>query len=146
MTPASGQMNGLFALQYKAVTDFLNAAKSKDKDKLAEVVALRSPQEAATDKNKKLFAAILDQSISDAEVAEISKAFEGFTIMGHNEARSTGKLGIILSKSEQDGGQYRRTIYVRKEAKGWKVVDVSGLGHIEQPVGGIRRPTTARKR
>jgi predicted nucleotide-binding protein len=121
---------GPLALQYKAVTDFLDAVKAKNKDRLAEVVALRAPIEAATPKNKKLFSAILDQSISDAEVDEIAKALEGFQIVGNNEAKSSGRLGIIIAKTSEND-YLQRTVTVRKEAKGWRVVDISPQASID---------------
>jgi hypothetical protein len=106
---------------------FMNAVKSKDRDRIAEATALRAPQEASKDSMKKLFTMILDGSVDDERIANLAKAFEGFQIIDHNEAKSSGKYGVILGKSNNKVGQLRRTITMRKEAKGWKVCDVSGL-------------------
>ena len=80
---------------------------------------------------KKLFATIVDQSISDQSLDELATALSGFQIFGQNEAKSSGRLGIILQKSNNNGGILRRTITARREAKGWKVVDISNVGEIE---------------
>jgi hypothetical protein len=107
-----------------AVQAFLNALKSKDRDKLAEATALHS-QEEASGKNKELFAKIVDMSISDAELDDLSKKFDGFHVSGENAAKSTGKLGVYIDKPTDEGGVIRRTLTVRKEKKGWGVEDVS---------------------
>ena len=127
-----------YRTQMGAARAFLNAVKAKDKSRIAEATAIRSSTEAATSSMKRLFASITDESISDEAVAELAKSLEGFQIMGANEAKSSGRLGIILSKTNSQNGQFRRTLTVRKEAKGWKVVDIGGLGEIE----GFRRATT----
>jgi hypothetical protein len=118
-----------YTLPIGAVTAFLNAVKAKDKDRIAEATALRSTTEAHSDGMKKLFSRILDQSVSDDDVAEIAKQLEGYTIIGMNDAHSSGRQGIILGKSTRTT-QIRRTITVRHEAKGWKVVDISGQSDV----------------
>jgi hypothetical protein len=118
-----------YTLPIGAVTAFLNAVKAKDKDRIAEATALRSTTEAHSDGMKKLFAKILDQSVSDDDVAEMAKQLEGYTIIGMNDALSSGRQGIILGKASRNT-QIRRTITVRHEAKGWKVVDISGQSDV----------------
>jgi hypothetical protein len=108
-----------------AVQAFLNALKARDRDRLAEATALRSQEEAAKPKNRELFAKIVDMSISDAELDDLAKKFEGVQIAGENAAKSTGRLGIFVDKPTDDGGILRYTVTVRKEKKGWGVMDVT---------------------
>jgi hypothetical protein len=107
-----------------AVRAFLQALQAKDRDRLAEATALRSQEEAAP-KNRDIFARIVDMSISDSELDELAKRFEGYQIAGENAAKSTGRLGIFIDKPTEEGGILRRTLIVRKEKKGWGVLDVS---------------------
>jgi len=108
-----------------AVRAFLNALRDKDRDGLAEATALRSQTEASTEKKKELFAKLVDMSISDAELDELSKKFDGYKVAGENAATSTGKLGIIIRKPDENGDFLSRTVTVRKEKKGWGVMDMS---------------------
>ncbi len=108
-----------------AVQAFLNALKAKDRDRLAEATALRSQREAASPKTRELFGKIVDMSISDSELDELASYFEGFQVKGENAAKSTGRLGIWVDKEADNGSVIRRTLTVRKEKKGWGVVDVS---------------------
>jgi len=121
-----------FRTQYGAVTAFLNALKFKDPEALAEATALRAPTEAKT-KMRNLFSAILDKSLSEEDMNELATKLEGFQIAEHNAPISTGRLGVILTKPGQNGSILRRTITVRKEKAGWKVVDISGQGELEKP-------------
>ncbi len=109
-----------------AVRAFLNALKAKDRDRLAEATALRSQTEASSTRNRELFAKIVDMSISDAELDDIAKKLEGFHVSGENAVKSTGRQGVFIDKPNEKGGMVRRTLMVRKEKKGWGVMDVSG--------------------
>jgi hypothetical protein len=130
-----------------ATVAFLNAVKAKDRDLLAEATALRAPQEAASAQMKKLFSTVVDQSISEDALAELAKALEGYQIVDTNTPKSTGRFGVILGKSNKKGGQFRRTVTVRKEAKGWKVVDIGGQAELESMSNfGNTGRTPARKR
>jgi ketosteroid isomerase-like protein len=129
-----------------AARAFLAAVRAKDRDKLAEAVALRSSQEASTERMKKLFASVLDQSISDEQLADIAKNLEGFQIVGMNDPKSTGRIGVILGKSNNQNGQFRRTLMLRKEAKGWKVADVGAQGEMEAQPNTRGRGTTTKRR
>jgi hypothetical protein len=108
-----------------AARAFLKALKAKDKTRLAEATALRSQEEASTQRIKDLFKTIVEESISDSELDDLAKKLEGFTVAGENAAKSTGKLGIIIHKPTDDGGYMSRVITVRKEKKGWGVMDIS---------------------
>lgn len=129
-----------------ATVAFLKAVQAKDRDKLAEATALRSPQEASSERMKKLFATIVDQSISDESMNELAKVLTGYTIIDYNAPKSTARYGMILAKPMPNGaGQYRRTITVRKEAKGWKVVDIGAQGEMEN-FRGMGSKAPARRR
>lgn len=131
-----GNNNGAdsFHTPWGAVNLFLNALKAKNAERLAEATALRAPTEASGTKNQKLFAAILEQSLSEDDISDLANKLEGFQIVGQNEPKSSGKLGIILGKPGKNGESYRRVITVRHEKAGWKVVDISGQGTIEKPI------------
>jgi hypothetical protein len=115
-----------------AVNTFMNAVKAKDLAKMAEATALRAPQEASA-RNQKLFAAILKQELSQEDVEELAKRLNGFQFAGTNQAKSTGRLGIIFTKPEGTSIM-NRTITMRLEKAGWKVVDISGQREMEKPV------------
>jgi hypothetical protein len=109
-----------------AVTAFLAALKAKDKDKLAQATAKRAATEAE-EKHRKIFSEIIDGSISDDDLSEIAKAFEGFRVMTVLNAKSTGRIGVVVGKMTKGGGHLQRTIMARKEKEGWKIVDVEDL-------------------
>ncbi len=46
-------------------------------------------------------------------------------------ATSSGRQKVVLGKSNNANGQFRRTLTMRHEAKGWKVVDLSGQSEIQ---------------
>lgn len=112
-----------------AVMAFLRALAAKDKDQLAQATAKRAPTEAV-EKHRKIFAAIVEQSISDDELDEMSTALKGFQVAQILEPKSTGRWGIVIAK--QDGRSFlRRTITTRKEKEGWKVVDIDDLYEVK---------------
>lgn len=117
-----------------AVEAFLKALKAKDAERLAEATARRAPTEAAGPKNQKLFASILEQSLTEDDLNDLANKMEGFQVVGFNTPKSTAKFSLILSKSGQNGETYRRTVTARHERDGWKVLDISGVGTIEKPV------------
>jgi len=144
--PGAGGMDGNGPADFRTpvggATAFLKAVRSKDRRALVEATALRSPNEASTERMKKMFATITDESFSDDTLNELAKALEGYQIVGSNDPKSSGKLGIILEKPNGRSGLLRRTITVRREAKGWKVLDISGQGEVDGPRSGstARRP------
>jgi uncharacterized lipoprotein YmbA len=111
---------------------FLAAVKAKDLAKIAEATALHAPYEASG-RNQKLFAAILDQDLAPEDLDELSKKLSGFQFAGTNDPKSSGQLGIIVTKPEGTSVM-RRTITMRHEKAGWKVQDISGQGEIEKPI------------
>jgi hypothetical protein len=122
-----------------AVRAFLNALQAKDRDRLAEATALRSQTEASTDKTKELFGRIVDLSISDAEIDDLAKKLQGFHIAGENAPKSTGRLGIYIDKPTAEGSVLRVTLTVRKEKKGWGVMDMSSNPIEFKPMGNMNQ-------
>lgn len=125
-----------------AVNAFLKALKAKSSEQLAEATARRAPREASGPKNQKLFQSILDYSLSEDDLSDLANKLEGFTIVGNNVPKSTGKFTLILGKAGKNGEYYRRTITTRHEKDGWKVSDISGVGKVEKPImlrRGVRR-------
>jgi hypothetical protein len=125
------------------VRAFLSALRAKDRDRLAEATALRSSTEATSEKKKELFGKIVDQSISDSELDEIAKQLDGFQFAGENAVKSTGRQGVIITKPSDDGGYLSRTVTVRKERKGWGVMDISQPTLFKGMTG--RRPAGGRR-
>lgn len=133
---------GAFRNPATAVDEFLKALKAKDKDRLAEATARRSTDEAV-ESHRKVFAAILEQSLSDEELDDLAKSLEGFNVVMQLPAKSTGMIGIVIGK--MDGRDVlRRTVKVRKEKDGWKVLDFEKMYDFK-PVGTVRRPFGGRK-
>jgi hypothetical protein len=122
-----------------AVRAFLNALQAKDRDRLAEATALRSQMEASTDKTKQLFGRIVDLSISDAEIDDLAKKLQGFHVAGENAPKSTGRLGIYIDKFTNEGSVLRFTLTVRKEKKGWGVMDMSSNPIEFKPMGNMNQ-------
>lgn len=109
-----------------AVKSFLNALKARDREQLAEATALRAVSEMEGGRHRELFSRIFDNSISDAELDDLAASFDGFEVAGFNQVKSTGRLGVTVRKTSEDGGWLQRTITVRREKKGWGVLDISG--------------------
>ena len=65
----------------------------------------------------------------------MAKKLEGFKVADVNTATSSRRLGITLRKAEgKKGAMLQRTITVRQEKAGWKVVDISGEGKLDAPI------------
>lgn len=108
-----------------AVRAFLKALKAKDKDALTEATAGHAPLEAR-EKNRDTFKKIIDLEISDSELDELTKALDGYRIASYNPPRSTGRLDVVIQKQGERGAFFRRRVTVRREKKGWGVLDISG--------------------
>ncbi|MDG3003678.1 hypothetical protein [Paludisphaera mucosa] len=109
-----------------AVKAFLHALQAKDKDRLLEATALRANSDEGG-KYREMFSRIIDGSMSDSEIDDLSTKLAGYTVAGENQVKSTGRLGVTIRKQlEQNGGWLQRTVTVRKEKKGWGVLDISG--------------------
>ena len=122
----------------------MNALKAKDPERLAEAVALRAGTPEETSANyQKIFVAILEQGLAPEDIDELAKKFEGMTIMGQNQAKTTGRLGIIVGKRE-GRDSITRTITARHEKAGWKVCDITGPRDFKAPM--FIRGNTGRRR
>ncbi len=128
---------GAFRNPATAVEAFLKALKAKNKDRLSQATAKRAATESV-EKHQKIFAAILDQSISDEELDDMAKALEGFQVSGILPAKSTGQIGVLINKME-NRDRLQRTVHVRREKEGWKVMDFGGTIDFK-PIGTYRRP------
>jgi hypothetical protein len=119
-----------------AVNSFLNAVRKKDPEALADATALHAGQETETSVNyRKVFLHVLERSLAPEDLDEIAKKFEGMKVMEMLPAKSTGRVGVVVGKSGKTQGEYfTRTITVRKEKAGWKVVDVSGQREFDAPI------------
>ena len=107
-----------------AVKAFLSALKAKDRDRLAEATALRAASAAEGGKHRDVFARIIDSSISDNELDEIAAQLDDFKFAGFNQVQSTGRLKVTTRKPGKNGGWFQRTFTVRREKKGWGVLDI----------------------
>jgi hypothetical protein len=108
-----------------AVKAFLSALKTKDLDRLNESTALRAQTEA-TAKNQELFRNIFEMSLTDSQLDELATKLEGYTIAGENPQKSTGRVEVILRKTGKNGAYFLRKVTVRREKKGWGVMDIAG--------------------
>ncbi len=127
---------GAFNNPATAVDAFLKALKAKNKDRLAEATARRSATEAV-EKHRKIFAEIVEGSISDVELDEMAAAMDGYQVVGELPAKSTGRIGVLIGK-QRGRDQLQRTVIARKERDGWKVMDIEGVYDFK-PVGSFRR-------
>jgi hypothetical protein len=128
-----GGSSGVYRDPRTGAMAFLKAVKEKDLAKIAEATALHAPLEAKSTANQKLFAAILDQDLAQEDLDEFSKKLDGFQLAGNNEAKSSGQLGIIVTRPKGTS-LMRRTITMRHEKAGWKVQDIGGEGELEKPI------------
>jgi len=109
-----------------AVTAFLNALKAKDLDSLNEAMAGHAPIEAAAAKTREIFQKIFDLNLSDSDLDDLAKKLEGYQIVTVNPPKSTGRLDVVIQKRAENGAIIGRRVTVRREKKGWGVVDISG--------------------
>jgi hypothetical protein len=126
-----------------AVQAFLDALEDRDLDRLTEATALRAQTEASN-KNKELFKRIFDSTLSESELNDLANRLEGYTVASENQAKSTGKLDVVLMKVNRPanqassgvmggGASYRLRITVRREKKGWGVCDISTPTEFKNP-------------
>jgi hypothetical protein len=130
MYPATGAMS------------FLNALKAKDPERLAQTIALHVDTNELSDaKHRKSMVAILNKSLPDNELNALAKSLEGFQVAGTNAPKDSGHLGVMIQKM-QGKDLLRRTLMMRKEKGGWKVLDVGREykieGYVMPRMGGMR--------
>jgi hypothetical protein len=122
-----------FSSPFKGAQSFLDAVKSKDLDLVADAVALRSVTQGSAKNKTKYFQPLLERSAGPEVLDELATLFDGMTIEGRNDPRSTGEMGVILSKSDEKQGYMNITLQMRKEKAGWKVIDFSNLRSMGRP-------------
>jgi hypothetical protein len=128
-----------------AVRAFLKALKAKDRDALAEATAQRAAADSpleTTSTHKELFGRILDGSISEAELDDLATKLEDYKVAGEDAPKSTGRLKVYADKTEKSGTRHRRVFTVRREKKGWGVMDISTPMEFKAMRGFTRRPAT----
>ena len=130
-----------------AVEAFMSALKAKDLNRLTDATALRAGTDADTAKrNHDMFRRIKEGTLSDSELNDLAALLEGYKVSGFNQARSSGKLGVILSKRSTTGSRsnWSIVITVRREKKGWGVCDISRPAELKNP--GFGPPARQSKR
>jgi hypothetical protein len=123
-----------FANPMTAVTTFLTALKTGDRRRLAEIISIYvyAPTDAPGETRRKLLAAIREETVSDAEIKQLASAFEGYEIVGQQNMKASGVLGVYVRKRVVDGVSLLRTITTRHERMGWKILDFSEPKQLEK--------------
>ena len=120
--------------------------KAKDVQKLADATAKHAEFESSSN-HRVLMKSILDASVNQADLDDLARSFDGMKVEGIGTRKSSGMVNVVVSKTErvvvkssttnsnQNISNYmNRTLYLRKEADGWKVQDF----------GALRRPANSR--
>ena len=116
----------IFRKQVGAALEFIDAAKERDPEALAEATALRAPKDPdVSTKHQKLFQAILDKELPDEQLDELATQFTGYRVQEVIIGKSTGRANIVFAKPTRND-RLEKTIVVRKEKAGWKVTDFTG--------------------
>lgn len=129
--PGGGDTNAKpdFTDPLKGAVTFLNAVNSRDATRIAEATAKRAKTEASTQKNKDLFAAILDGGVDSDQIEKLSDGLKGFQARMVQPSTSTASCKVVVSKEETDEKTKKRynlvrLLTMRKEKSEWKVSDV----------------------
>jgi hypothetical protein len=123
-----------FRTPIEAVVAFLEAVKAKDAVRLREATFARASTEAIA-KNQPLFTAILAQSLSETELAELASRLEGYRVSGMVRPTASGRAKVIVKKPGPNGRQYLRTFTTRwQKETGWKVSDIGEQRERETPI------------
>ncbi len=82
-------------------------------------------------------------TIPDSELDDLASKLDGFQDTGmSNQVKSTGREGVTIQKPLKEGGWLQRTVTVRREKKGWGVLDITGPTKFDK----IQMPTRGRRR
>lgn len=109
-----------------AVQTFIDAAKNKNLSVLAEATALRAAtNEEITQKQRQFLESLKNENVDQGGLDELARAFDGVEILSQNQARSTHSRSLTVGKTEE-GKLITRTVYVRLEKDGWKIMGFSG--------------------
>jgi hypothetical protein len=112
----------------KGAETFLAAVTSKNVERIADALALRSVSDTeGSAKYKATFQAILDRSIDPEAIEQIAANFKDMKIVGTNSVKSSGSRGIIIGRTNEKQEFLTRTLTMRREKAGWKVLDLSGI-------------------
>ena len=128
-----------------AVRTFLSALKAKDADRLSEATARRAAVDASGTKNQEMFDKILQLTLPDSDLDDLSKKMDGYQIAGENPQKSTGRVDVVVQKNNDDGSYSRRRITARREKKGWGVMDI-GPEQVFKTLGATRRRSSSNNR
>jgi hypothetical protein len=119
----------LYADPITAAAVFLAALEKKDLNRLAQATALRAATES---KNQELFYLILAQRLGRNDLNELAEQLSGYKLTGTiTVARNTVR---ILVTKPAGNGVLRRTLTMREEKAGWKLLDISGEGELAKPI------------
>jgi hypothetical protein len=105
---------------------FLEALQNKDIRLVAEATALRAEYEAESARDQAMFRDLKSESLAQEDFDELARAFDGMKVVGMNQRKSTASVGVIVGKQEENA-YMTRTLLMRKEKDGWKVMDYGRL-------------------
>src|SRR5262249_21059410 len=116
-----------FSSAEDAVRSFLTAVKNKDTAKLSEAVALRAEYEVSNEQMKSRMKGLKDENLPADEIDKLAQDFDGMQVAPSRGApRSTGMRSVVVGKREENK-YLTRTVKVRHEKDGWKVMEYTGL-------------------
>lgn len=111
-----------FSTPIKGAESFLSALESHDPVRIKEASAKHAENDAGKD-HIAFFKAVLSESASTEDVQGVANELAGMKVMGTNTRKSSGMLGVIVGKQE-DNKRTTRTLQLRQEKEGWKVQDI----------------------
>jgi hypothetical protein len=109
-----------------AAETFLNALTKKDPALIAEATAIRAQYEAKDTKMQDFWKQAKAESLAQEDLDKLIRTFEGMKVVNNNQRKSTAMVGVTVGKTEENN-YYTRTLYLRHEKDGWKVLDFSSL-------------------
>ena len=126
-----------------AVQAFLDALDARDLGRLTDATALHAQVEADK-RSQDMFKRIIDGSYSKDEIDQLAARLDGYKISSLNQARSSGRQQVVVSKQGKNRNLFRIVITARKERKGWGVCDISGASELKSPQYGMPRGSSKR--
>jgi hypothetical protein len=121
-----------------AVVAFLEAVKAKNAVRLRNATSIEAPDKAVPE-NRARFRAIMEKSLSKAELAALASELEGYEAMGPVRP-SAGRTTYAVVKPGPKGTQFVRIFSVRwQKQTGWKVRDIGEPRQRETPISGPPR-------
>ena len=129
-----------------AVRAFLSALKAKDADRLSEATALRALSSKRAAKNQEMFKKILEVCASRIPSSTTwPRSSTAIRSPARTRPRAPGRVDVVIQKSGENGGYFRRKVTARHEKKGWGVLDIGGRAgiQVDGPLA-AKRPATRR--